>query len=390
MSLFFRSATTRDDAADLIPGRPSGLSGSFVEPVTTSTAPQVVAYSAAGNLLAGIVSSLPIECYTGTEDTQTHAERPAWLDDPGGQGYGLEDWLKQWVMSVVFTGNVVGQIAARDSQGAANVVVLQPPETVTYGRDGWRIDGRPIPADEVVHYRRFPIPGKRFGRSPIAAHATTFSLALSAERFGSQWFSEGAHPSQVLETDQVVQPDIADKIKARVLDTIRGSRGPAVLGAGMKLKQIQVAPEESQFLQTQGYTSAQVCRILGPGLAEILGYQSGDSQTYKNREQMALDLLAYTIDPYLVDIERVLTRLINPPGIRGQRWVAFDRNALLRTDLLTRYQAYRIALGPLEPFMVANEARRNEDALPPLPWGDERPAVQGDPTITTNPGGTTP
>ena len=161
-----------------------------------------------------------------------------------------------------------------------------------------------------------------------------------------------------------------------MLDTLQGSRGPAVLGSGMKLEQMQVAPEESQFLETQSFTAAQVCRILGPGIAEILGYKTGDSMTYKNREQLALDLLSYAIDPWLVDLERQLSRMLNRPGASGGRWVRFNRNALLRTDLLTRYQAHRIALGPMEPWETANEVRDYEDQQPVI-WGDDKPAVQG-------------
>jgi len=58
-------------------------------------------------------------------------------------------------------------------------------------------------------------------------------------------------------------------------------------------------------------------------------------------------------------------------------WVRFNRNALLRTDLLTRYQAHRIALGPMEPWTTANEVRDYEDQQP-IVWGDDKPAVQGE------------
>ena len=98
--------------------------------------------------------------------------------------------------------------------------------------------------------------------------------------------------------------------------------------------------------------------------------------TYKNREQLALDLLSYAIDPWLVDLERQLSRMLNRPGASGGRWVRFNRNALLRTDLLTRYQAHRIALGPMEPWETANEVRDYEDQQPVI-WGDDKPAVQG-------------
>lgn len=379
MSLFFRNGGGKRAAnlSGLIPPRDGFASSSFAVPVTEDSAAQVVAYNSSVSLLAAIVSSLPLNVYTGKGDSQREAPRPSWLDDPQGLGYGLEDWTKQYVTSACYTGNVVIQSGARDGNGLPTVFHIRPPRVVWSDGQRWVIHGREVDRRDVIHYRRWPVVGEVFGLSPIQQHATTFSLALSADRFGVQWFSEGAHPSQILYTDQAVDDELAQQVKARVLATMTGSRGPAVLGSGLKLEAFQVAPEESQFLETKGFTAAEVCRILGPGLAEILGYKTGDALTYKNREQMALDLLAYTVDPWLSDLERLLSRQLNAPGVRGGRWVEFDRSALLRTDMLSRFQAYRVALGPHEPFMTANEVRRPEADLPPLAWGDDKPTIQG-------------
>lgn len=380
MSIFFRRPRTeqRSSVSDLIPARPSA--GRFDDPVTQTSSQQVVAYASAVNLLSTVVASLPIEVFVGKGRTQRPAARPAWLDDPAGEGYGLEDWLKLWMTSAAYTGNVVLHVVARDGNQSASVVDVVDLGTVTVrsegGRRRWQVGSKQVSGDDIVHYRRWPRPGKLLGQSPIERHAAAFGLAIAAERFGQQWFAEGAHPSQVLTTDQPVDAVTAQAMKTRLLDTLTGSRVPAILGSGMKLQQFQVAPEESQFLETQQFTAAQVCRILGPGIAEILGYKTGDSMTYKNREQLALDLLSYAIDPWLVDLERQLSRMLGGPGAQQGRWVRFNRAALLRTDLLTRYQAHRIALGPMEPWTTANEVRDYEDQQPVV-WGDDKPAVQG-------------
>lgn len=392
MSLFFRSRRVPEQRAltmaDLVPTR--GAVAAFDQSVTTDTGGQVVAYAAAVNLLATVVASLPLEVFTGKGREQRPAPAPAWLDDPAAEGYGIEDWLKQWMLSAAYTGNTVLEISDRDGNGLPRVVNIADFTKVRVdsrnGQRTWWIGDKQFAPINIVHYRRWPQPGKLWGQSPIERHAATFGVALSSERFGYQWFAEGAHPSQVLTTDQPLDADTAAAIKARMLDTLQGSRGPAVLGSGIKLEQFQVAPEESQFLQTQEFTAAQVCRILGPGIAEILGYSTGDSMTYKNREQLALDLLSYAIDPWLVDLERRLSRLLNTPGMptMAGRWVRFNRDALLRTDLLTRFQAHRIALGPMEPWQTVNEVRDTEDEQP-VAWGDDKPAVQGMDITTTPP-----
>lgn len=383
MSLFFRSRqqpeTRSNDIADLIPQR---TASSYSAAVSDATPHQVIAYAAAVNLLSTVVASLPVDVYTGRGRSQRPAPRPKLLEDPSGEGYGIEDWLKQWMNSACYTGNVALRIVERDGNGNPLIVdVLNVADVTVRHENGsrvWYVNNKRIDRGDLIHYRRWPMPGKLMGQTPIQRHASAFGLAIAAERFGQQWFSDGAHPSQVLTTDQPIDAATASAIKSRMLDSINGTRGPAVLGSGMKLEQFQVAPEESQFLETQQFTAAQVCRILGPGLAEILGYKTGDSMTYKNREQLALDLLSYSLDPWLVDLEKLLSRMMNQAGTPAMagRWVRFDRNALLRTDLLTRFQAHRIALGPIEPWETVNEVRDTEDQAP-IYWGDDKPAVQG-------------
>lgn len=387
MSLFFRSRpveTRAETIADLIPNR---TAASFSSTVSAATPSQVVAYAAAVNLLSTVVASLPVDVYTGRGRNQRPAPRPQLLEDPSGEGYGMEDWLKQWMNSACFTGNVMLRVVQRDGNRNPLIVdVLNVADVTVRNENGgrvWYVNNKRIDRGDLIHYRRWPAPGKLIGQSPIERHASAFGLAIAAERFGQQWFAEGAHPSQVLTTDQPIDASTAAAMKSRMLDSINGSRGPAVLGSGMKLEQFQVAPEESQFLETQQFTAAQVCRILGPGLAEILGYKTGDSMTYKNREQLALDLLSYSLDPWLVDLEKQLSRMMNQAGTPAMsgRWVRFDRTALLRTDLLTRFQAHRIALGPMEPWETVNEVRDTE-GQPPVFWGDDKPAVQGVDTPT--------
>ena len=70
---------------------------------------------------------------------------------------------------------------------------------------------------------------------------------------------------------------------------------------------------------------------------------------------------------------RSISRLLPRP-----QYIKFNRAALLRTDLVARYTAYRTALGPTEPFTTVNEVRALEDERP-VPWGDEKPVTGAQP-----------
>jgi HK97 family phage portal protein len=220
------------------------------------------------------------------------------------------------------------------------------------------------------HRRVHPVPGQILGLSPIAVHAMTIGTGISAMRFGAQWFEEGAHPTGMLTTSKNLNQTQAATAKSRFMTALAGKREPVVLGGDWKYQTVQVKANESQFLETHGYTAAECCRIFGPGYAEIFGYETGGSLTYSNIEQRSLDFLTYAADPWLVRTERVLTGLL-PPGWR----MKFNRRALVRTDLLTRYRAHAIALR--NQFRVINEVRSEED-WQPVEWGDE-PVLVGAP-----------
>jgi HK97 family phage portal protein len=119
---------------------------------------------------------------------------------------------------------------------------------------------------------------------------------------------------------------------------------------------MQVSPNESQFLETIKANADDVARFFfrrPPG--------EGGQVTYANVEARSLDLLTYTVGPWLVRLERSLSRLRARP-----RFVKFNADALLRVDLLSRYKAHDIAIRG--GFASPDERRRLED-LPPVPGG---------------------
>lgn len=325
---------------------------------------------AATDLVSSLVATLPLDVYEGTGASRRELPLPKVLEDPAGDGYGLADWIYQYMMSLLLRGNTYGRTADRDRLGNPTQVVLYHPDEVQGWRDvkdglpRWRVGGEMVdePAD-MWHQRAYSIPGRLLGLSPVAHHATTIAQGLAAARFGQQFFEEGGAPSGLLTNEQALDAKQASVAKDRFLAALRGSREPLVLGQGWKYQPISVNPEESQFLETQKYTSAECARIYGPGMPEILGYESGGSMTYANVEQRSLDLLTYALDRWLVRTERMFTSML-PAG----QYVKLNRKALARTDLLTRFRAHALALQ--NRWTTPNEVRDVEDQTP-VKWGDE-------------------
>lgn len=352
---------------------PNSMAGSLTTPVTAHNAEssmRKVAVFAAVNLLSGVVSMLPRDGYSGSGPTKQIVGLPQFFTDPDGSGQGMDDWLYQLMYSWLLRGNAVGKILARDPMGRPTQIMLYHPDSCSpwtddKGRTRWYINGVEQDTRDVWHRRVFPVPGKVLGMSPIALHATTISQGMAAATFGLRFFTDGGHPSAILQQEDspTVDQATALAVKQRFLAAVRGTREPVVVGKGWKYQAIQIAPNESQFLDTQKYTAAECARIFGPGLPEILGYETGGSMTYANVEQRSVDLLKYSVDRWLIRLENILSA----DALSRPRYMKFNRGALLATDLLTRFQAHQIALR--NKWEVVNEVRELED-MPPVEWGD--------------------
>jgi len=337
---------------------------------TINDALRSIAVGSSADLFASLVSELPLTVYSGIGADSQKRRTPAYLDDPGGDGNGREDWAYQALISWLMRGNVMGDILDRRGSTPVQVEIWHPDycvPTLTDGEPRWTYNGRPVKVSTFVHRRVNPLPGTLLGMSVISRHAVQISLPLMAQRYGVQWFREGAHPSGILSSDAIdvwaLTDDQVRSVKNRFMAGLRGSREPALVGKNWGFKALQVAPEESQFLSTVGASEAQCCRMFGPGVAEVLGYESGGNLTYANVESRMSHLLVLSLGKWIRRMERFYSWMLPRP-----QYAVLDRDALLESTTLARYQAHASALQ--NRWKVINEVRAGE-GLPPVPWGDE-------------------
>lgn len=368
----------RRSAARAVPATPrpiadvvaSLLSSSYqtVDLSTVESSMQSIAVRAAADLLASLASELPIRGYRGRGPQREELPRlPSYVLDPAGDGHGVEDWVYQLMISWLYRGNAYGQNHDPTPTGMLRQVELLHPDSVSAsmedGRPVWTANGADV-TRRMVHRRVNPIPGVLLGLSPISAHMRAIKLSVTSSQFGLQWFQDGGHPSGILSNTEV---DLADQntaqtVKDRFKAALFGKREPLVLGRGWGWQQIQINPEESQFLETQGYSEAQCARIFGPGVPEILGYDTGGSMTYNTTVDRDISLLKYAANRWFRRAERFLSQFLPRP-----QYVEFDRDDFLVTNALQRWQVHQLEISTKAKSV--NEIREKE-GLPPVPWGD--------------------
>ena len=339
-------------------------------PVNPATAMQHSAVWACVNLIAGSISTLPLAAYRDGERDPLPALPPI-LRAPSA-GTNLPDFLYAALQSLLVRGNCYGLIVDRAGAGLLpSQVELLAPERVGVQVDNrviWRIDGHEVDPASIWHVRAFTAPGQVLGLSPISHARQAIGLGIGAEKYAAKFFGESAIPSGVLTSDQDIKQERADQIKARWRERHQGNRDIAVLGNGARFQAITIAPEEAQFLETTRANVATIARYFGVQ-PELIGGESGGSLTYANVEQRALDFLTFGLRPWLARLEVALSALLS-----STTTVKFNAAALVRTDLLTRYQAHES--GIRAGWLLRSEARELEDR-PPISGIDDQegPAV---------------
>lgn len=349
-----------------------GNSYQEVDPYSGTNSLQSVAFHAAVDMMASLVSEMHFDSYRSPDGGLTGRKKiktPGNLLDPSGDGYGVEDWIYMLTQSWFLRGNVYGNILDAGPTGMLRQVDLFNPDcvnaTLIDGQVKWTVQGGDVPASRVFHRRAYPVAGNLLGLSPVQAHADELGLSIAATRFGKTWFQDGGHPSGILSNSEADMSDenVVRTAKDRFMGALFGNREPVVLGRGWSFAQIQVNPEESQFLETRGYTEGQCARIMGPGVAEVLGYSTGSTLTYANIVDRDVEMLKYSANRWLKRVERILSAFLPRP-----QFVLFDRDSFLDTSIAQRWAVNKTKLDT--GAYVINEIRAT-DNLEPVPWGNE-------------------
>lgn len=320
---------------------------------------------ACADLIASCMAMLTPWAYEGPSVGHGKATRvanqPDILLQPGADA-DIYDHVYMGTMSRLVRGNEFGEVAARDKLMHPVQIELANPSTVHPRRlaDGtyeYRIRDEVIPPERLWHKTMYRFPGSPIGMNPLQYAALTTRVGLSAERFGSQYFDDGGHPSAILTNEnkeQVSQTD-AQTLKQRFVSALRGSREPVVLGAGWKYQKVQINPDESMFLETQKLSDTKICRYMGRVPPELIGAASeGSSITYANVEQRAMHFLTFTMFRWIKRWEMDLGACID-----NRLYVKFDTDALQRVDFLTQWTALHMAIG--SRIMTQAEGREKAD-----------------------------
>lgn len=222
-----------------------------------------------------------------------------------------------------------------------------------------------IPAADMFHLRGLSVNGL-MGASRIAVARDAIGLTLAQERQAAQWIGAGSKPSGVLSTDQKLDGPTIERLKGRWKELNAGLQNAgkaAIFEAGLKWTPLSLSAQELEFIAARQFQVQEIARMF-----RIPPHMIGElsRSTNNNIVQQAQEYVNYTVSGYTRRWKVKLSKTFNlaKDGIH----VAFDLTELVRADITSRYNAYRV--GIMSGFLRPNEARV-DDGRDPDPDGEK-------------------
>lgn len=324
-------------------------------------------------LYADLISTLPFQAMRNVDgESVALRAQPQIIANPSVSVSPM-GWRQSVIASLILRGNAFGRILTRDQFGLPTTIELEHPDHVRAEWDNqtlkkriW-IDGTEVDPFDIWHMAINLVPGSPFGLSMIGKARQAIYGGVAAATYSNEIFTSGGHPTAILSSDADINAEQAVALQDRFDSRIAQRRGKPIVMQGLTYTPIQIAPQDTQFIDAMKASVADVARFLRLPV-ELLGGE-GTTMTYKNVESRAVDLLRYSIDPVLCRFEEALSALLPQP-----QFVRANRAALLRMTTTDRYAAHHMALS--DGWRSVNEVRALED-LPPIDGGDGFHATAG-------------
>jgi HK97 family phage portal protein len=220
--------------------------------------------------------------------------------------------------------------------------------------------------DQIFHLRWLTTDGI-MGLQPPTLSRDSIGLARALEQHGSTYFGNGARPGIVLESDNPIPIEAAERLREQWERMHRGAdraHRTAVLPNGVKAHELSGSNESAQFLETRRFQIEEVARSMRCPL-HLIGELS--RSTYNNIEVQNTEAVQFCFLPHCRRWEASISRDLIEDDERF--FAEHVLTGLLRGDHASRSAYYVSAVQ--NGWMSVNEVRELENMNPLGPEGDQ-------------------
>jgi len=228
---------------------------------------------------------------------------------------------------------------------------------------------RKLMPEEVLHFKGGVTLDGIVGLSPLDCLRATLENGASANKFINNFYKQGLQVKGIVQyvgdLDEKAKRNFREKFES-MSSGLSNSHRIALMPVGYQFVPIALNMHDAQFLENNQLTIRQIAAAWGIKMHQL---NDLDRATHTNVAEQQREFYADTLQPKLTGYEQELSfKLLLDDEIEAGLFFRFNADAILRSDIKTRYEAYRT--GIQGGFLTPNEARAKEE-LPPLEGGDQ-------------------
>ena len=328
-------------------------------PMDRSLAMQVPAVARCRNLIAGVISYLPLELYN--KSTGEELGSPVWLEQPDIR-QPRSVTLSATVDSLIFYGVAywrVTEVYADDLRPSrfewvANTRVnaqLNPKGTeVMY----YTVDGSEVPMSGPGSLITF----QGLIQGVLQTAGRTIQSALDVERAAAVAAQTPMATGYLKNTGADLPEDHVQGLLA-TWKASRASRSTAYLTSTLSYESVGFSPKDMMYNEASQYLATQIARAMNVPAIYISADMNG-SYTYQNTVDNRKEFVSYSLQPFICAIEDRLS--MDDITARGNVVKFNVEESFLRADTMKRLEAIEkmLALGLID----VEQAKEMEDMSP--------------------------
>jgi HK97 family phage portal protein len=228
---------------------------------------------------------------------------------------------------------------------------------------------RKVTPAEILHFKGNITLDGLIGIPTMEYLKVTLENAGSANQFINNFFKQGLQVKGLIQyvgdLDEKAKQKFREKFES-MSSGLKNSHRISLLPVGYQYVPMSLNMADAQFLENTQMTIRQIANGFGIKMHQLNDLSRA---THNNSEQQNQEFYDDTLHPVLNTYEQELTyKLFLDSELEKGYFVKFNLDAMLRADLKTRYEAYRI--GIQGGFLKPNEARAKEE-MPPEEGGDQ-------------------
>lgn len=223
-------------------------------------------------------------------------------------------------------------------------------------------------SDEILHFKALTLDGI-VGISVIDKLKHLIQNGKSSEKYINNFFKNGLQVKGIVQYVGELNPHAEETFRTefeRMSSGLKNAHRIAMLPIGYQFQPIGQKLVDAQFLENTQLTIRQIASVFGIKMHQLNDLEKA---THTNIAEQQREFYIDTLQSILTMYEQELIyKLFLNTEIRKGYYLKFNVDSILRADIKTRYESYRI--GVQGGFITPNEVRELEEKEP-KEGGDE-------------------